>query len=82
MPVFGVFWLVFFHIRTELIGVFSPNAGKYRSEKLRIQTLFTQSQYPNSKKHARLVFGFFKKIFIEIYEIDYVMENFTFRLSL
>ena len=34
------FWSVFSRIRT--LSVFSPNAGKYGPEKLRIRTLFTQ----------------------------------------
>ena len=34
-PYFPVF-------RLNTLSVFSPNAGKYRPEKLRIQTLFTQ----------------------------------------
>ena len=38
-----VFWSVFFDICTEqYLSVFSPNAGKYRTEKLRILTLFTR----------------------------------------
>ena len=39
-PYSGFLWLVFSRIRTEF--VFSPNAGKYGPEKLRIPTPFTQ----------------------------------------
>ena len=39
-PYSELFWSVFFHIGTEY--VFSPNAGIYRLEKIRIRTLFTQ----------------------------------------
>ena len=31
-------------LRTEFLPVFSPNAGKYEPQKLRIRTLFTQCQ--------------------------------------
>ena len=37
-----------FGLNAEIYGVFSQNAGKCRSEKLRIRTLFTQ-QKPSSK---------------------------------
>ena len=33
-----IFWSIFFRVRTKY---FSPNAGKYESEKLRIRTIFT-----------------------------------------
>ena len=42
-PYSEFFWSVFPSIRTEYLSVFSPNAGKYGSEKFRIRTLFTQS---------------------------------------
>ena len=54
-PWLEFFWFVFFRIRIirsiripviqrdmEYFSVFTPNAQKYRSEKLRIRTLFTQ----------------------------------------
>ena len=46
--VFGVFLVRILHIWIEYgdlqsISVLSPNTGKYGPEKLRIQTLFTQS---------------------------------------
>ena len=46
-PYLKFFWSVFSRIRTEYgeirsISVFSPNAGKYGPEKLRIWTLFTE----------------------------------------
>ena len=47
-PYSEFFWSVFFRIwteygeATEYLSVFGPNAGKYRPEKLRIRTLFTQ----------------------------------------
>ena len=47
-PYSEFYWSVFSHIWTEyrdisiLLSIFSPNAGKYGSENLRIRTLFTQ----------------------------------------
>ena len=46
-PYLEFFWSVFsvFELNTgdtEYLSVFSPNAGKYGPEKLRIRTLFTQ----------------------------------------
>ena len=51
-------------IFTEQIFIFTPNAGKYRPEKLRIRTLFMhESHFHNSVKNLRLwFFNFFKKI--------------------
>ena len=44
------FWYVFSRIRTDTpyLYVFSPNVGKYRPEKPRIRTLFTQCRSFNS----------------------------------
>ena len=46
VPVFGVFlvspYFPALGLNTERYGVFSPNAGKYGPEKLRIRTFFTQ----------------------------------------
>ena len=39
-PVFSRIWTEYGEIRS--ISVFSPNAGKYRPEKLQIRALFTQ----------------------------------------
>ena len=41
-PYSELFWSVFSHIWTEYLSVFSPNAGKYGREKLRIRPFFTQ----------------------------------------
>ena len=45
-PYSEIFWSIFSHIWTEYrdtpyLSLFSPNAGKYRPEKLRIRTLFS-----------------------------------------
>ena len=37
-----LFWSIFSRIHTPYLSVFSPNAGKYRPEKLRIRILFTK----------------------------------------
>ena len=42
-----------FGLNTPYLSVFSPNTGKYRPEKLRIRTLFTQCQ-TNVQKHIGL----------------------------
>ena len=39
-----------YSVNTEYISVFSPNAGKYGPEKLRIRTLFTQFQIWANKR--------------------------------
>ena len=72
MSVFGVFQVPIFphqhRIRRDAsyLPVFSPNAGKYGPEKLRIRTLFTQwswwysevySEFCKTSKMKRLTFG-------------------------
>ena len=60
VSVFGVFLVsIFLHLdwiqrHTEYLSVFSPNAGKYGPEKLRIRILFTQCvDTKNTKKHLK-----------------------------
>ena len=59
--VFKVFLVRIFHIRTEYgetrsNAVFSPNAGKHGSQKLRIWTLFTQWLYIRDKHYIMAPF--------------------------
>ena len=62
-PYSEFFWSVFIHIRTDYRDVFSPNAGKYGPEKLRIRTLFTQWYFSIKKKslstHFMLLISFY-----------------------
>ena len=48
-PYSELFWSVFPRIRTE----YSPNAGKYRPEKLRIRILFTQWIFRHGHGHQK-----------------------------
>ena len=45
-PYLEFFWSIFSHI---YLSVFSPNAGKYGQENLRIRTLFTQCLFLGKK---------------------------------
>ena len=54
---------------TENLSVFSPNAGKFRTEKLRIRTLFTQcwSVLSSCKKYLEMGIMFFSQMFLHWY---------------
>ena len=68
-----------FGLNTEvlsLISVFSPNAGKYRPEKLRIWTLFT-----SSAKVFQKIFMRFEKKYDQLKKLSF-NSSFSFRFHI
>ena len=67
LSVFGVFLACIFPYSdwiqrdTEYLSVFSPNAGKYRPEKLQILKLFTQWPRAIAQKSASFIWCIYKK---------------------
>ena len=84
VSVFGVFLLrIFPHLEwirrdTESFCVYSPNAGKYRPEKVRIRTLCTQFKYQRKCAYSKIFLRQIMWILLSYYANYHVGRTKTF----